>query len=99
MRCHLEPDRGPLQRGAGAVEIDLLAMEVTQPLLGAVARSFSARPIDLAGVLSDVSQHGHLIVAYFHVPAEDRQITPLLAFAVHEFTLPQLGEQRGMTRE
>jgi hypothetical protein len=40
-----------------------------------------------------------MVVVHFHVPAENRQIPPLLAPAVHELASTEVGEEGRMTRQ
>lgn len=98
-RCHLETDKGPHQRCLGALKVHVLALGITQPLLGAIAHGFGAWPIDFCGWLGDVGQHGYMIVAHFHVTSEDRQIVPLFALAVHQLALTEVGQESGMARQ
>jgi hypothetical protein len=99
MSGHLQANHSPQERCSGTLEIDVVGMDVTQPLFCPVARGFGTWPVDLFSSLGDVCQHGNMVVVHFHVPAENRQIPPLLAPAVHELASTEVGEEGRMTRQ
>src|SRR5919197_320535 len=96
---YLQADHGPQERYSGPLEVNVVGVDVTQPLLGPVARGFGTRPVDLFSPLGDVGQHGDMVVMHFHVTPEDRQIAPLLAPAVHQLALAEVGEEGRIARE
>jgi hypothetical protein len=96
---HLQADHRPQERYSGTLKVDVVAVDVAQTLLRPVARGFGTRPVDFFSPLRDVGQHGYMIVMHFHVTSEDRQIPALLATAVHQLALTEVGQERGMARE
>jgi hypothetical protein len=96
---YLQADQCPHERYAGALEVDVVSVGVTQPLFCPATCRFSTRPVDLFSPLGDVGQHGDMVVTHFHVASEDRQIPSLLTSAVHQFTLTEIGEEGSMAWE
>jgi hypothetical protein len=99
MSGHLQANHSPQERCPGPLEVNIVGVDVAQPLFRPVARSFSTRPVDLFSSLGDVCQHGNMVVVHFHVPAENRQIPPLLAPAVHQLASTEVGKEGSMARE
>jgi hypothetical protein len=99
MGGHLQADQRPHECYSGTLEVDVMSVDIAQPLFCPVTRSFGTRPVDFFSRLCDVGEYGDMIVMYFHVTAEDRQIPPLLAPAVHQLALTEVGQERGMARE
>ena len=99
MCSYLQANQRPHKRYAGALEVDVVGVDVAQPLLRPVARGFGTRPVDLFSPLGDVGQHGDMVVMHFYVTSEDRQIPPLLAPAVHQLALTEVGEESCMAWE
>src|SRR5262245_56064890 len=96
---HLQANHGPQERCSGTLEVDVMSVDIAQPLFCPVTCSFSARPVDLFRPLCNVCQHGDMIVMHFHVTTEDRQIPSLLAPAIHQLALTEVGQERRVTRE
>jgi hypothetical protein len=99
MCCHLQADQRSHQRCPSPLEVDVVAVEVTQPLLRPVARRLSTRPVNLWGTLRDVSEDGHVIVTHFQVASEDGQVLPLLALAVHQLACAEIRQESRMARQ
>ena len=96
---HLQADHRPQECYPGSLEVDVVGVDVTQPLFCPVARGFGTRLVDLFSPLGDVGQHGDMVVMHFHVTPEDRQIPPLLALAIHQLASTEVGEEGCMARE
>ena len=69
---HLQAHHRPYKCYAGPLEVDVVGVDVAQPLLCSVARGFGTRPVDLFSPLRNISQHGDMVVMHFHVTSEDR---------------------------
>jgi len=72
MCSYLQADHRPHERYSGPLEVDVVGVDVAQPLLCPTTRGFGTRPVDLFSPLGDVGQHGDMVVMHFHVTSEDR---------------------------
>src|SRR5262245_33710677 len=99
MGSHLQADQRSHERYAGSLEVDVVGVDVAQPLLRALARGLGTWPVDLLSLLGNVSEYSDMVVMHFHVTSEDRQIVPLLAPTVHQLAFPEVGEEGRMARK
>ena len=99
-RCaaHLQADQRPHKCCSGTLEVDVMAVDIMQALFCSVTRGFGTRPVDIFRPLGNIRQHGDMIVMHFHITTEDRQIPSLLALAIHQLALTEVGQERRVPR-